>query len=190
MSSTVLGYPKKCNWGYDSFSSPSNSNSSWCSNSYPSSTTPPTLPQFSFFKTPQSPISNSPYSNDYYQNYYYSPPSASPTPLWSNFAAQLSSNYSPSYQINNPFDDSYSSSTLPFSQPSLPKTKDAKQNVVDISYTDNAECFRDSEIGGVAIALQHGSVLFECAKHEMHATTALKIPIDFPHPYFSSFLSA
>lgn len=35
---------------------------------------------------------------------------------------------------------------------------------------------QDSQIGGVGIALGHGSVLFECAKQEMHSTTALRKP--------------
>jgi len=47
---------------------------------------------------------------------------------------------------------------------------------VNETYSDNEEAFKDPQLGGVAIALTHGSVILQCAKHEMHATTSLKAP--------------
>ena len=42
--------------------------------------------------------------------------------------------------------------------------------------TDCREAIQDPEVGGLALALPHGSVLVEVAKAELHATTALKSP--------------
>lgn len=64
----------------------------------------------------------------------------------------------------------------PFFPPVMPEPPRAEPIGEVTDYIDNEECFRDSQMGGVAIALGHGSVLFECAKHELHATTALRRP--------------
>ena len=146
-----------------------------------------TFPQYSY---PPYPVFEKPYPNTWEGYNYHRQPYPQPEYPPQLYQQQKkepfpSSQYpyqgvppyqglNPSWRWESPRWDIYGPpSYFPVLPDPPPKTEPLGE-VADFS--DNEECFKDSQMGGVAIALGHGSVLFECAKHEMHCTTALKKP--------------
>lgn len=128
----------------------------------------------------------------YYQNYNYMPQYNHPPnppqyhPQHVQVAPQQPNllNMSQSYPNPTPSGDTTDNSEKEIKSEATEPTDESSPSESNVKIdgdiyfeeTDCSEAFSNPEIGGIALALPHGSLCLEAAKYELHATTALKYP--------------
>lgn len=137
---------------------------------------------YSPYSSPYDPYGYNSYNNYSSQNYssynmnYGQPPPQTPPPNWGLYPqnAPMAPTATPVVPPHYPPNFQQHQIQPPTNPSPMKQHSEVLGEVTEIN--DNLECFQDKQMGGVAVALTHGSVVIECAKLEMHSTTALKKP--------------
>jgi hypothetical protein len=138
---------------------------------------------YSPYSSPYDPYGYNSYNNYSSQNYpsynmnYGQPPAPQTPPNWGLYpqSSPMGPTATPVVPPHYPTNFQHQAPPTQIANP--PPMKPHSEVLGEVTeINDNLECFQDKQMGGVAVALNHGSVVIECAKLEMHSTTALKKP--------------